>query len=74
MWVGIASSCGAAISYTMPTAGIGRHSFTFLLYVLVSLVIAVIPPVIYWGEGVGKRKRFGAIMIWTTADPCFATS
>jgi hypothetical protein len=63
--VAIASSCAAAISYTTPTVGIGCRSFTFLLYALVSLFIAVIPPLIYWREGVGKRKRFGAIMIWT---------
>lgn len=63
--VAIAASCAAAISWTTPTVGIGCRSFNFLLYALVSLAIALIPPIVYWKEGVGSRQTFGTAMNWT---------
>jgi hypothetical protein len=72
----IAASCAAAISYTTPTVGIGCRSFNHLLYALVSLIVCLIPVLLFWKELKEKRdiaqpkktkigrRKFGKYTTW----------
>jgi hypothetical protein len=48
--VAIVAACAAAISYSTPTVGIGCRSFNQLLYALMSLVVCMVPVILYWNE------------------------
>jgi hypothetical protein len=61
--VAVACACASAISYTTPTTGVGCDTFTYILYGVLSFVVALLLVLRHWVRSqVKKRSRLEKVL------------